>query len=329
MARCASGMPAPAASAVGDLTRFSGAPPMSERNTVVRSLHDLGLAAWFGGSLAGAVGFNGAAADVPDEKLRLRVANAAWARWTPVNLVGIGAHLVGGAGILYANRDRVAAQQGVGTSTVAKAALTGAALAVTGYSRVLGKKLEKADGEPVEGGTDPSAATSPDVAKVQRQLKVCQWLVPGVDRWDLRFSMPCMASSSGRTSRCREFWRSRHSSGRPSRGVAGYFCRRPRPPQRSGRSDVRPRSTSSPRRRNGPDPVRRCRAHCRPGTATMQRLTLALWKVGDCAGGPRPVNRLLPASQRYNAGCHGGRGPSSSSSEVSNSTLIVSASRYC
>ena len=71
---------------------------MSERNTVVRSLHDLGLGLWFGGSLAGAVGFNGAAADVPDEKLRLRVANAAWARWTPVNFVGIAAHLVGGAG---------------------------------------------------------------------------------------------------------------------------------------------------------------------------------------------------------------------------------------
>ena len=77
---------------------------MSERNTVVRSLHDLGLAAWFGGSLAGAVGFNGAAADVPDEKLRLTVANAAWGRWTPVNLAAIAAHLVGGVGILYANQ---------------------------------------------------------------------------------------------------------------------------------------------------------------------------------------------------------------------------------
>jgi hypothetical protein len=89
-------------------------------------------------------------------------------------LVGIAAHLVAGAGILYANKDRVAAQQGVGTSTIAKAALTGAALAMTGYSRVLGKKLEKAGGEPVEGGSDPSPVTSPDVAKVQRQLKVCQ-----------------------------------------------------------------------------------------------------------------------------------------------------------
>ena len=48
--------------------------------------------------MAGAVGFSGAAADVPDEKLRLRVANTAWARWTPMNFVDIAAHLVGGVG---------------------------------------------------------------------------------------------------------------------------------------------------------------------------------------------------------------------------------------
>ncbi|CAM5474167.1 hypothetical protein SSPIM334S_01561 [Streptomyces spiroverticillatus] len=34
---------------------------MTERNTFLRSAHDLGLAAWFGGSLMGAVGVNGAA----------------------------------------------------------------------------------------------------------------------------------------------------------------------------------------------------------------------------------------------------------------------------
>ena len=34
---------------------------MPSRNTVSRSLHDLGAAAWFGGSLMGAVGVNGAA----------------------------------------------------------------------------------------------------------------------------------------------------------------------------------------------------------------------------------------------------------------------------
>lgn len=153
---------------------------MSERNTVVRTMHDLGLAAWFGGSLAGAVGINGAAADVPDEKLRLVVANAGWARWTPVNLAAIAAHLVGGAGVLYANKGRVATQRGVGVSTAAKLALTGAALAVTAYSRVQGKKLQDIGMVPVQGATEPSADTPADVAKAQQQLKVCQWVIPAL-----------------------------------------------------------------------------------------------------------------------------------------------------
>jgi hypothetical protein len=151
---------------------------MSERNTVVRTLHDLGLAAWFGGSLAGAVGINGAAAELPDEKLRLVVANAGWARWTPVNLAAIAAHLIGGAGVLYANKGRVATQRGVGASTVAKLALTGAALVVTAYGRVQDKKLQDAGMVPVEGATEPFAATPADVAKAQQQLKVCQWAIP-------------------------------------------------------------------------------------------------------------------------------------------------------
>lgn len=153
---------------------------MSERNTIIRSLHDLGLAAWFGGTLAGAVAVNGAAADVDDPKRRLHVANAGWARWTPVNFVAIGAHLVGGTGLLLANKGRVATQKGVGSSTVAKAALTVAALGVTAYSRVLGKKLQDADGVPVLGGTEPSMDTPAEVAGVQKQLKVTQWVIPAL-----------------------------------------------------------------------------------------------------------------------------------------------------
>ncbi|WP_181779059.1 hypothetical protein [Pseudonocardia pini] len=153
---------------------------MSERNTIVRSMHDAGLAAWFGGSLAGAVGINGAAADLPDPTQRLRVATTGWARWTPVNLAAIATHLVGGAALLQANKGRVATQKGVGASTVTKLVLTGAALAVTGYSRILGKKLENAEGAPVEGGTEPAATTPPAAAKAQQQLKVCQWLIPAL-----------------------------------------------------------------------------------------------------------------------------------------------------
>lgn len=153
---------------------------MSQRNTVVRALHDVGLAAWLGGSLAGAVGINGAAAEVPEVKHRLLVASAGWARWSPVNLAAITAHLVGGAGVLYANKGRVAGQRGVGTSTATKLALTGAALGVTAYSGVLGRKLQEAGEVAVEGATEPSFDTPPEVAGAQRQLKWCQWAIPAL-----------------------------------------------------------------------------------------------------------------------------------------------------
>ena len=151
---------------------------MANDNTLARSLHDLGLAAWFGGSLMGAVGLNGAAAEVEEPKQRLRVANAGWNRWTPVNLAGIAAHLAGGAVLLAANKGRVAGQQGVAQATTAKTVLTVLALGATAWSRALGAKLNQAGEVAVEGGTDPSGDTPEDVAKAQRQLKVLQWGIP-------------------------------------------------------------------------------------------------------------------------------------------------------
>jgi hypothetical protein len=151
---------------------------MAPDNTVSRSLHDLGLAAWFGGSLMGAVGLNGAAAEVEEPKQRLRVANAGWNRWTPVNLAGIAAHLAGGAVLLGANKGRVAGQQGVAQATAVKTALTVLALGATAWSRALGAKLNQAGEVPVEGGTDPVPETPEDVAKAQRQLRVLQWGIP-------------------------------------------------------------------------------------------------------------------------------------------------------
>jgi hypothetical protein len=152
---------------------------MAADNTVSRSLHDLGLATWFGGSLMGAVGLNGAAAEVEEPKQRLRVANSGWNRWTPVNLAGIAAHLAGGAVLLGANKGRLTSQQGVASATVVKTALTGAALAATAWSRALGARLDQAGQVPVEGATEPGAAPE-DVAKAQRQLKVLQWVIPAL-----------------------------------------------------------------------------------------------------------------------------------------------------
>jgi hypothetical protein len=150
----------------------------SNDNTVARTLHDLGLAAWFGGSLMGAAGLNGAASVVDDPAQRLRVANTGWARWTPLNLAGITAHLVGGAVLTGANKGRLAGQQGVATASTVKSALTVAALGSTAYARLLGKRLERAGDIPVEGGTTPNPTTPEDVARAQRQLTALQWVIP-------------------------------------------------------------------------------------------------------------------------------------------------------
>ncbi|MBX5332488.1 hypothetical protein HQO90_15970 [Rhodococcus fascians] len=151
---------------------------MSNRNTLIRSLHDLGAAAWFGGSLMGAVGVNGAATAVQDPRDRAQVAAAGWAKWAPVNAAAIGAHLIGGAGILMANRGRARHQQGVTANTNLKIAVTGAALATTAYSGVLGAKTTKAQGHSIDSATEPSAATPREAAAAQKQLKYLQWALP-------------------------------------------------------------------------------------------------------------------------------------------------------
>jgi len=153
---------------------------MTQRNTVFRTLHEIGLAAWFGGSLAGAVAVNGAAAHVSDPRERLRIANAGWARWRPVNLAAIGTHLVGQVGVGWGNKSRIVAQKGVASSSAAMSGLTVAALAVTAYSGMLGKKLRAAEGQPVEGSTEPAPETAERTSAIQRRLRVCQWLVPAL-----------------------------------------------------------------------------------------------------------------------------------------------------
>ena len=151
-----------------------------ENNVISRSLHDVGLSAWFGGTLANAVALNRAAAAASDPRSTGAVSNAGWDAWTPVNAVAIGAHLVGSVGQLLGNRGRLTTQQGVGTMSVVKTVVTGAALGLTAYSRVLGKKISAHDDVPAASATEPAAATPPDVAKAQQQLKLLQWAIPAV-----------------------------------------------------------------------------------------------------------------------------------------------------
>jgi hypothetical protein len=53
---------------------------------------------------------------------------------------------------------------------------------VTGYARLLGKRLERAGDVPVEGGTTPNPGRPPDedVARAQRKLAALQWVIPAL-----------------------------------------------------------------------------------------------------------------------------------------------------
>ncbi len=153
---------------------------MTERHTAVRSLHDVGAALWLGGSLMGAVGLNGASKTIVDPTERAHVASVGWARWAPVSAAAIGAHLIGGTGLLIANRRRAGSQAGVTANTVVKTALTVAAIATTAYSGLLGARIARAGAVPVDGATDPSDATPQEVASAQRRQRLLQWATPAL-----------------------------------------------------------------------------------------------------------------------------------------------------
>jgi hypothetical protein len=150
---------------------------VSERNTFIRALNDVGLAAWFGGSLMGVIGLNGAAEEQGGNLRTARIASDGWARWTPVNAAAIGLHLVGAIGIGAANRKRMVAQRGVGAASVAKTVVTAAALAATAYTRVLGKKIELAS-SPGREDAERADDLPIGVEQAQQQLRVAQWAVP-------------------------------------------------------------------------------------------------------------------------------------------------------
>ncbi|GAB3213643.1 hypothetical protein ACQEU5_19640 [Marinactinospora thermotolerans] len=151
----------------------------SQRNTLVRSLHDLGLAAWFGGSLMGVIGLNGAAKEADDTGRGIRISTIGWNKWLPVSVAAIAVHVVGGAGLFKANAERVRHQEGVGASTGAKTVLTGAALAATAYACLLGKKVgaTQTDEPKVKELAEKTPGSTEDA---QRQLRLAQWAVPAL-----------------------------------------------------------------------------------------------------------------------------------------------------
>jgi hypothetical protein len=143
-------------------------------------LHDMGLAAWFGGSWMGAVGLNGATIEVDDHTQRTRVANAGWFRWAPIAGTALVLH-VSSAFLLGrlapAPKHRLHSKTGL---RYLRSFVTLAAMVATADTGLSGQRVVRGGDVPVASAVIPIAATPPDVAAAQRRLRVLQWLVPSL-----------------------------------------------------------------------------------------------------------------------------------------------------
>ena len=153
---------------------------MSTRNTIFRSMHDVGLAAWFGGTLMGAVGLNGGTAHASNPEERLKLSSAGWGRWAPVQLVAMIAHGVGGVGLILGNKARLAGQPEARHNTALKLVTTGLAIASSVWAGLLGAQIARHADEGGEGVTEPTATSSSALATAQRQQRIGQWIAPAL-----------------------------------------------------------------------------------------------------------------------------------------------------
>lgn len=151
-------------------------------NLLGRSVAELSAAAWFGGSLMGALGLNGAASKAKDPEERTRLTTIGWKRWAPVQNAAVGLYLTASLSELLDNKTRLVVQHGVGRISAYKSVVMIAGAGVTIATAVIGNrygKLVEEDarkGQPAEGATEPSRGTSDALATAQRQLRVLQWV---------------------------------------------------------------------------------------------------------------------------------------------------------
>jgi len=153
---------------------------MSRTTTTLRTLHDVGLAAWFGGGLMGAIAVNSTARRAEDLSERHRLSSHGWSRWAPVNAAAVGTHLVGATGLLLADRGKLARERADRRTALLKGGLTTGALAVTVLARRRARVITEHLDNPSEGPDQPGTRSPGSFANAQDQLRVLHWAVPAL-----------------------------------------------------------------------------------------------------------------------------------------------------
>jgi hypothetical protein len=143
---------------------------MKKTSRTGRVAHDLGLSAWFGGTLFGQASLNPSVSAISDEEERGRVLNEAWGRFQASNLPAMLSTLLGWR--LGGVRDD--SELRAPGLTCAKDVLLGGATFNTLASAVLGAStaaVSKGGATPVRSGTEPSPRTPPGAALAVRLLR--------------------------------------------------------------------------------------------------------------------------------------------------------------
>ena len=143
---------------------------MKEGSKFGKVAHNLGMSAWFGGTLFGQVALNPTVSSISDRSERGRVLNEAWARFQAVNMPAALSTLLGWrlGGV------RVDAELRAPGLTRAKDVLLGGAAFNTLASALLGATVASHASNgftPVRSGNTPAPETPPGAARALRLLR--------------------------------------------------------------------------------------------------------------------------------------------------------------
>jgi hypothetical protein len=139
-----------------------------------RAAHDVGLAAWVGGSMFGKYALNPSLSRITSHAERGSVANAAWNGYNLINTAGLGAAALGwgAARLTEANPGNLTGRERA--LSTAKDGLMAAAVLTGIANGVQGARLAKqapGGAVPIETGTKPAPDTPAKAANIQRSLE--------------------------------------------------------------------------------------------------------------------------------------------------------------
>lgn len=160
----------------------------TDNHAVAQAVHDVGSALWFGGTVMGVAGVNKSGSDLQQGIDRIRVAESAWNRFSPVQWLGIGATMLAGLRLTQVGGRRIALQKGFGTVGALKAGITVAGAVATAYAAYCGNRIgqlaeaahQRGDHLEVHDATVPAAGTPAEIATWQRRQRLAQFVVPAL-----------------------------------------------------------------------------------------------------------------------------------------------------